>query len=142
MATPRRPPARPDCSSPVAEQPPTTPERWPGEAEVRAQLVVQWQHPGWQVLRTDEPRWVRYVRIPAGYYAVHFRLSEPPLVAATLQLLGELIDARETQRRNAERWSVRTDLRRILPAARREQGATGSCGRPVRRERQIRDGEG
>ena len=97
-------------------------EAWPGETDLRAQIALQEQHPGWQVLHTDRPRWVRYIRVPAGYYAVHFRLSEPPLMAANLTLLAELILRRDQQRRNAERWAVRSDLRKILPAIRRTHG--------------------
>lgn len=76
-----------------------TDHEWPGaeglRAQLTAQLAVEARFPGWQILHTTCERWVRYLRIPEGYfYGVYFRLSEPPLMAVDLEVLAGLVEGR------------------------------------------------
>lgn len=65
-------------------------------ADVRAQLELEDRLPGWWgVHRVRRQRWIRDVEVPAGsYYAVSVRLSEPPVVAETLEELEWAVVAR------------------------------------------------
>jgi hypothetical protein len=97
--------------------------------------TIEAAHPGWRIHRAGTTnRQIRYTEIPAGhYYAVHHRLAESPESAPDLTELAERLHHRDRHRREAERWSVRTDLRRILPIIRRPAGPTPPAhpgGRP------------
>jgi hypothetical protein len=97
---------------------------WPGAEHLRrqlaAQLAVGGRFPGWQVLHTTVDRWVRYVKVPGGsFYAVHYRLSEPPLMAADLDQLAGLVEHRQRGIEQARQWAARSDLRGIGPYIRR-----------------------
>jgi hypothetical protein len=100
-----------------------TDDYWPGAEHVRqqlkAQLAVEARFPGWQVLHTPTERWVRYTKVPKGYfYAVYDRLSEAPLMAADLDGLADLVERRQQEIEAAKLWAVRSDLRGILPYVR------------------------
>jgi hypothetical protein len=68
--------------------------------DFRAQLAVERRHPGWQIDRAIQPRTVRPdLRVPAGHYwAVHWELDEPCLVAADLDELMWQLNRRDTAR--------------------------------------------
>jgi hypothetical protein len=62
--------------------------------DLRAQLRLESRLRGWQVYRVRQARWVRGVKVPAGsYYAVHWRLAEPPVVAGDLVALEAAVNA-------------------------------------------------
>lgn len=89
-----------------------TDHEWPGAEPLRkqliAQLAVEARFPGWQILHTTCDRWVRYVSIPEGYfYAVHFRLSEPPLMAVDLDGLAALVERRQRGDEGVEKPATR-----------------------------------
>ncbi|GLW32221.1 hypothetical protein [Actinoplanes regularis] len=97
-----------------------TDEPWPDGQELReqlrAQLALEGRFPGWQILHAPRKRWVRYAEVPEDcFYAVHDRLSEPPLVATDLDQLAGLVEQRQQRIQAVARWVVRSDLRRIEP---------------------------
>jgi len=101
-----------------------TGDHWPGAEELRAQMMAQLametRFPGWQIVHTTDDRWVRYAKVPEGhFYAVHDRLSEPPLIAIDLEQLAVLMQRREGEMEDSKRWAARSDLRAILPFIRR-----------------------
>lgn len=57
-------------------------------------------HPGWQIDRALQPRTVRpELLVPAGHYwAVHWELDEPCLIAADLEGLVHQLTRRDTAR--------------------------------------------
>lgn len=81
-----------------------------GDDDLRAQLQLEARLHHWQVYRVREARWVRGVEVPAGsYYAVHWRLSEPPVVAGDLDTLERAVTA-GTAGTVPERRSVMAEL--------------------------------
>jgi hypothetical protein len=103
-----------------------TGDHWPGAEDLRAQmmaqLAVEARFPGWQVVHATSERWVRYTKVPEGhFYAVHDRLSEPPLIAIDLDQLAVLMQRRQREIEDAKRWAARSDLRGILPFIRRRR---------------------
>ncbi|MEU4162015.1 hypothetical protein [Actinoplanes sp. NPDC026670] len=70
------------------------------DEDFRAQLAVERRYPGWQIDRATQPRTVRPdLRVPAGHYwAVHWELDEPCLVAADLDGLMHQLTRRDTAR--------------------------------------------
>jgi hypothetical protein len=74
-----------------------------GDDDLRAQLQLEARLRHWQVYRVREARWVRGVEVPAGsYYAVHWRVAEPPVVAADLDTLEHAVTAAEPRSIMAE----------------------------------------
>lgn len=65
-------------------------------------------------MHTTGDRWVRYTKVPEGhFYAVHDRLSEPPLIAIDLEQLAVLVRRRQSEMEDAKRWAAGSDLRAI-----------------------------
>lgn len=67
------------------------------QADLMAQFALEARLPGfWQVYRARESMtWKGGLTIPAGsYYAAHWRLDQPPVVAATLEELERAVIAR------------------------------------------------
>lgn len=103
-----------------------TGDHWPGAEDLRAQTIAQLtleaRFRGWQVVHTTGDRWVRYTKVPEGhFYAVHDRLSEPPLIAIDLEQLAVLVRRRQSEMEDAKRWAAGSDLRAILPLIRRRR---------------------
>jgi hypothetical protein len=94
-----------------------TEETWPGEAHFRAQLDVQRKFPGWTVSHYPNSGAMRRgTQIPAGHYcAVHWRLSEAPIVAPDLDSLTVAIKARNAELEAARLWAERSALSAFLP---------------------------
>jgi hypothetical protein len=70
--------------------------------DLRAQLALEDRLPGfWQVNRTRRDRQVNGTLVPADwYYAVTWRLDEPPAVGASLDELERAVHARPVPQRS------------------------------------------
>lgn len=89
-------------------------EPWPERLGVEARFLE------WRVLYAYGDRWVRYAHVPAGrFYALHERLSEPPLMASDLEELTALVERRQRDLDAAKSWAERSDLRSILRSLKR-----------------------
>lgn len=94
------------------------------DEDLRAQVALEARLGGrrgfWQVYRARRDRQVNGLTVPAGhYYAVTWRLGEPPAVGASLDELERAVDARPVPQR-----SIMAEL--LGPeAARRHQIAPG-----------------
>jgi len=84
--------------------------------DLRAQLVLGAEMRDWQVYRTFlSKRWVRYHLVPKGHYwAVHFRLGEPPISAPDLEALAAGVRARQAAMEADATWAERSALSRII----------------------------
>lgn len=95
--------------------------------DLSAQLALENELGGeWQVYRAALlERWVRYRLVPKGHYwAAHWRLSEPPIVAADLEALAAGVRARQAEMAAEKNWAERSALDRILgdPTFSRQRG--------------------
>ena len=98
--------------------------------DLRAQLELEAELGGWQVYRaTVSTSWLDRVDIPAGhYYASHWLLSEPPIVAADLETLRTAVLARQVEMAIAEHHGAPVELDGHLP--RRPTWNCMGCGSP------------
>lgn len=101
-----------------------TDEQWPRAEDLRRQppeqLALQAMFPEWRVVHTVSDREVRYVTVPgSSFFALHVRLSEPPLMAADLAHLADLLSHRQREIDAVRQWAARSDLRNIVPHLRK-----------------------
>ena len=81
-----------------------------GDDDLMAQLHLEARLHHWQVYRVREAKIVRGVEVPAGhYYAVHWRVSEPPEVAGDLAELERAVKARNIPERSVMRELLTPD---------------------------------
>lgn len=91
------------------------PHTWTTRDDVRDQLQVEGRLTGgWQVYRARERRWSRGAEIPAGYFwATHWSLDEPLVVAADLAELERLVGKRTPPERSVMRELLGEDADRF-----------------------------